>query len=225
MRKDIQFFKVRSISYIIIYIFIVVLLQEKDKPNSTTMNGSPGNAGMGDQMGVKIEPAEAESLSMSGSSGILTPVSPYACVKPPTPTPISPEQDELINRLVSFQCDFEQPSEEDLKRITYSVVEALRIGKESFALSCPFSATSGRDTSPYRCPTRCSGASMSLLSGGGGGGGSMPVPAPRPRSPRRCLCFQAYASGSGSGAALDPPPVGGPSPPFLCANSSIQMLK
>ncbi|XP_025154680.1 ecdysone receptor isoform X3 [Harpegnathos saltator] len=97
--------------------------KEKDKPNSTTMNGSPGNAGMGDQMGVKIEPAEAESLSMSGSSGILTPVSPYACVKPPTPTPISPEQDELINRLVSFQCDFEQPSEEDLKRITNQPME------------------------------------------------------------------------------------------------------
>jgi len=77
------------------------------------MNGSPGSANMGDSMGVKIEPAEAESLSMSGSSGILTPVSPYACAKP-----ISPEQEELINRLVSFQCEFEQPSEEDLKRIT-----------------------------------------------------------------------------------------------------------
>ncbi|XP_032676757.1 ecdysone receptor isoform X1 [Odontomachus brunneus] len=97
--------------------------KEKDKPNSTTMNGSPGSAGMGDQMSVKIEPAEAESLSMSGSSGILTPVSPYACVKPPTPTPISPEQDELINRLVSFQCQFEQPSEEDLKRITNQPME------------------------------------------------------------------------------------------------------
>jgi len=77
------------------------------------MNGSPSSAGMGEQMGVKIEPAEAESLSMSGSSGILTPISPYTCVKP-----ISPEQEELINRLVSFQCEFEQPSEEDLKRIT-----------------------------------------------------------------------------------------------------------
>lgn len=76
------------------------------------MNGSPGSAGMGEQMGVKIEPAEAESLSMSGSSGILTPVSPYAL------KPISPEQEELITRLVSFQCEFEQPSEEDLKRIT-----------------------------------------------------------------------------------------------------------
>lgn len=94
-----------------------VLLQEKDKPNSTTMNGSPGSAGMGDQMGVKIEPAEPESLSMSGSSGILTPVSPYTCVKP-----ISPEQEELINRLVSFQCEFEQPSEEDLKRITVCIL-------------------------------------------------------------------------------------------------------
>lgn len=80
------------------------------------MNGSPGNAGMSEQMGVKIEPAEAESLSMSGSSGILTPISPYTCVKP-----ISPEQEELINRLVSFQCEFEQPSEEDLKRITVCV--------------------------------------------------------------------------------------------------------
>ncbi|XP_018046230.1 PREDICTED: ecdysone receptor isoform X1 [Atta colombica] len=92
--------------------------KEKDKPNSTTMNGSPSSAGMGDQMGVKIEPAEAESLSMSGSSGILTPISPYTCVKP-----ISPEQEELINRLVSFQCEFEQPSEEDLKRITNQPME------------------------------------------------------------------------------------------------------
>ncbi|KAG5312595.1 ECR protein, partial [Acromyrmex insinuator] len=92
--------------------------KEKDKPNSTTMNGSPSSAGMGDQMGVKIEPAEAESLSMSGSSGILTPINPYTCVKP-----ISPEQEELINRLVSFQCEFEQPSEEDLKRITNQPME------------------------------------------------------------------------------------------------------
>ncbi|KAL0100137.1 hypothetical protein PUN28_019523 [Cardiocondyla obscurior] len=90
--------------------------KEKDKPNSTTMNGSPGSAGMGEQMGVKIEPAEAES--MSGSSGILTPISPYTCVKP-----ISPEQEELINRLVSFQCEFEQPSEDDLKRITNQPME------------------------------------------------------------------------------------------------------
>lgn len=92
--------------------------KEKDKPNSTTMNGSPGSAGMGEQVGVKMEPAEAESLSMSGSSGILTPVSPYTCVKP-----ISPEQEELINRLVSFQCEFEQPSEDDLKRITNQPME------------------------------------------------------------------------------------------------------
>ena len=93
------------------------MLQEKDKPNSTTMNGSPGSGGIrSDQMGVKIEPAEAESLSTSGSSGILTPVSPYGYVKP-----ISPEQEELIHRLVYFQNEYEQPSEEDLKRITVSL--------------------------------------------------------------------------------------------------------
>ncbi|XP_072763873.1 ecdysone receptor isoform X1 [Anoplolepis gracilipes] len=92
--------------------------KEKDKPNSTTMNGSPGSAGMGDQMSLKVEPAESESLSMSGSSGILTPVSCHSCVKP-----VSPEQEELINRLVAFQCEFEQPSEDDLKRITNTPME------------------------------------------------------------------------------------------------------
>lgn len=80
------------------------------------MNGSPGSGIRSDQMGVKIEPAEAESLSTSGSSGILTPVSPYGYIKP-----ISPEQEELIHRLVYFQNEYEQPSEEDLKRITVSV--------------------------------------------------------------------------------------------------------
>ncbi|KAG7207880.1 hypothetical protein KM043_009477 [Ampulex compressa] len=94
--------------------------KEKDKPNSTTMNGSPGSVGgmAADQMGVKIEPAEAESLSMSGSSGILTPVSPYSCVKP-----VSAEQEELIHRLVYYQNEYEQPSEEDLKRITNQPTE------------------------------------------------------------------------------------------------------
>jgi ecdysone receptor len=32
--------------------------------------------------------------------------------------PVSPEQEELIHRLVYFQNEYEQPSEEDLKRIT-----------------------------------------------------------------------------------------------------------
>jgi len=32
--------------------------------------------------------------------------------------PVSPEQEERIHRLVYFQNEYEQPSEEDLKRIT-----------------------------------------------------------------------------------------------------------
>lgn len=31
--------------------------------------------------------------------------------------PISPEQEELIHRLVYFQSEYEHPSEEDVKRI------------------------------------------------------------------------------------------------------------
>lgn len=34
---------------------------------------------------------------------------------------LSVEQEELINRLVYFQDEFEQPSEEDLKRLSVSL--------------------------------------------------------------------------------------------------------
>lgn len=37
--------------------------------------------------------------------------------------PVSPEQEELIHRLVYFQNEYEQPSEEDLKRITVRLLE------------------------------------------------------------------------------------------------------
>ncbi|XP_051155462.1 ecdysone receptor isoform X2 [Leptopilina boulardi] len=88
--------------------------KEKDKPNSTTMNGSPGSlTGIGTEHIVKLEPTEGDSLSMSGSSNAVIPIGSQNGVKP-----VSPEQEELIHRLVYFQNEFEQPSEEDLKRIT-----------------------------------------------------------------------------------------------------------
>ncbi|XP_046745362.1 ecdysone receptor-like isoform X4 [Diprion similis] len=88
--------------------------KEKDKPNSTTMNGSPGSlSGMGaDQMGVKLEPAETENLPMLGSSSSSN-IHSHNGVKP-----VSPEQEELIHRLVYFQNEYEQPNKEDVIRIT-----------------------------------------------------------------------------------------------------------
>ncbi|XP_012282495.1 ecdysone receptor isoform X2 [Orussus abietinus] len=89
---------------------------EKDKPNSTTMNGSPGSlTGMGaDPVGVKMEPADSDSLSMSGStSGIgLRPASSHNGVKP-----LTIDQQDLIQKLVHYQDKYEQPSKEDLKQI------------------------------------------------------------------------------------------------------------
>lgn len=105
----------RARSSIHFYLFI---FQEKDKPNSTTMNGSPGSiSGMGvEQMGVKMEPAETECLSISGSSSAGTTLVSHNGVKP-----VSPEQDELIQRLVYYQREYEQPSDEDIKKITVSM--------------------------------------------------------------------------------------------------------
>lgn len=96
------------------------LFQEKDKPNSTTMNGSPGNLNI-DQMGVKIEPAETECLAMSGSNIGLSSSWPND-VKAP-----SPEQEELISSLVFFQGEFEHPNEEEIKKITVGFIIILLI--------------------------------------------------------------------------------------------------
>lgn len=70
--------------------------KEKDKPNSTT-NGSPDT--------IKIEPELSDSEKLPVINGVK---------------PISPEQEELINRLVYFQNEYEHPSEEDVKRIIVS---------------------------------------------------------------------------------------------------------
>ena len=96
-------------------------MQEKDKPNSTTMNGSPGGIGPAEQMGVKMEPAEAESYSLSGSSGSVASVDSHNGINY-----VSPEQEELISRLVYFQDKYEQPDQEDVKKITVSMLGPLR---------------------------------------------------------------------------------------------------
>ncbi|XP_046390480.1 ecdysone receptor isoform X2 [Ischnura elegans] len=72
--------------------------KDKDKPNSTT-NGSPE---MKDPE-TKDEKPQAQAGSPAAVNGVK---------------PVSPEQEELIHRLVYFQNEYEQPSEEDLKRIT-----------------------------------------------------------------------------------------------------------
>ena len=78
------------------------------------MNGSPGD--IVEQPSVKTEPAETESYSMSGSSGLAGVVVPHNGINY-----VSTEQEELINRLVYFQDEYEQPNEEDVSRITVSL--------------------------------------------------------------------------------------------------------
>ncbi|XP_044755248.1 ecdysone receptor isoform X2 [Coccinella septempunctata] len=73
--------------------------KEKDKPNSTT-NGSPE--------AIKIEPPEqpdSERLLCNGNKKV------------------SPEQEELIHRLVFFQTEHEHPSPEDVQRIINAPME------------------------------------------------------------------------------------------------------
>ncbi|BES96865.1 ecdysone receptor [Nesidiocoris tenuis] len=92
--------------------------KEKDKPVSTTTVSPEA---------VKTEP-EPNRVSFSSSlfqSVIKEPTKPVvpesgeSLVKPPTWNgikPVSPEQQELINRLVFFQSEYEHPSEEDIRR-------------------------------------------------------------------------------------------------------------
>ncbi|XP_057654940.1 ecdysone receptor isoform X5 [Diorhabda carinulata] len=80
--------------------------KEKDKPNSTT-NGSPDL--------IKMEPESYLGLfQLSDTEKGTT----NGLVKA-----ISPEQEELIHRLVYFQNEYEHPSEEDVKRIVNAPME------------------------------------------------------------------------------------------------------
>lgn len=88
--------------------------KEKDKPNSTT-NGCTEI--------IKIEPEVMLTQSMTSNKSHLQMLSlQLSDTEKTTPLvngikPISPEQEELIHRLVYFQNEYEHPPEEDVKRI------------------------------------------------------------------------------------------------------------
>lgn len=74
--------------------------KDKDKPNSTTLSPTPKEI-----IEIKEEPNLTCVPNMKHSLRS-------------TSRSLSVEQEELINRLVYFQDEFEQPSEDDLKRIS-----------------------------------------------------------------------------------------------------------
>nr|BAP15926.1 ecdysone receptor B1 isoform [Henosepilachna vigintioctopunctata] len=80
--------------------------KEKDKPNSTT-NGSPE--------GIKLEPEDWFSKFQLSESDKMLMVNGVK--------PISPEQEELIHRLVYFQNEYEHPPPEDIERISDTPME------------------------------------------------------------------------------------------------------
>ncbi|XP_065342084.1 ecdysone receptor-like isoform X2 [Cloeon dipterum] len=93
--------------------------KDKDKPNSTTCGSSPES--------VVREP---ESRVSSISNGHPTPAQRKPILKMQDVAPpsnggkaISPEQEELIARLVFFQNEYEQPPADDLKRIMNQPLE------------------------------------------------------------------------------------------------------
>ncbi|XP_063901760.1 ecdysone receptor-like isoform X3 [Zophobas morio] len=93
--------------------------KEKDKPNSTT-NGSPDI--------VKVEPEvsncrSARDLQFLQCDFFGSQLSDSPKTLCNGNKGISPEQEELIHRLVYFQNEYEHPSDEDVKRIINQPIE------------------------------------------------------------------------------------------------------
>ncbi|XP_034243459.1 ecdysone receptor isoform X1 [Thrips palmi] len=93
--------------------------KDKDKPNSTT-NGSSDIIKVDEQ--GKFCLAQVDSCYSAANGGTSNvdkafPV-PVNGVKP-----VSPEQEELIHRLVYFQNEFEHPSDEELRRVNVSSID------------------------------------------------------------------------------------------------------
>jgi len=78
--------------------------KEKDRPNPTSI-GSPEMKEAEVKVIHQLNLIEEKPTAILSSNGVK---------------PLSPEQNELINRLVHFQEEFDQPSEEDLRNISTS---------------------------------------------------------------------------------------------------------
>ncbi|KAK6618377.1 hypothetical protein RUM44_002829 [Polyplax serrata] len=85
--------------------------REKGKPTSTT-NGSPDLI-LADTPVIKVRKSKKLRKTEPNTTQSHNEKTSTNGVKP-----ISPEQEELIHRLVYFQNEYEQPSDEDLKRIS-----------------------------------------------------------------------------------------------------------
>ncbi|KAI4461440.1 knirps-related protein-related [Holotrichia oblita] len=105
--------------------------KEKDKPNSTT-NGSPELIKLEPEVCIFPHASKDSRVSLSKIykneivmfSNIISQLSDSEKLSPINGVkPISPEQEELIHRLVYFQNEYEHPSEEDVKRIINQPME------------------------------------------------------------------------------------------------------
>ncbi|KAM7301948.1 ecdysone receptor isoform X2 [Ixodes scapularis] len=105
--------------------------KDKDRPNSTTrespatsMGPSPGPpppSGMGGGMPLgNSNSSSSNNLSGGGSSVVqlMEPEDKKPLVLSPGVKPLSSSQEDLINKLVYYQQEFESPSEEDMKKTT-----------------------------------------------------------------------------------------------------------
>ncbi|KAG0428142.1 hypothetical protein HPB47_024852 [Ixodes persulcatus] len=105
--------------------------KDKDRPNSTTrespaalMGPSPGPpppSGMGGGMPLgNSNSSSSNNLTGGGSSVVqlMEPEDKKPLVLSPGVKPLSSSQEDLINKLVYYQQEFESPSEEDMKKTT-----------------------------------------------------------------------------------------------------------
>ena len=95
--------------------------KDKDKPNSTT-NGSSDIIKVDEQGKFCLAQIGADSCFAAGNGGSSMVDKPLQ-VAVNGVKPVSPEQEELIHRLVYFQNEFEHPSEDELRRVNVSSVD------------------------------------------------------------------------------------------------------
>ncbi|CAG7821730.1 unnamed protein product, partial [Allacma fusca] len=101
--------------------------KDKEKPNSTTLSPTPttkNNLNHMNDIEMKVRWEENQitpnTTTSSPNGSLLSSLSSLNGRK--NGRCLSMEQEELINRLVYFQDEFEQPSEDDLKRLTVRII-------------------------------------------------------------------------------------------------------
>jgi ecdysone receptor len=97
--------------------------KQAQKRNNSGDSGVGGNALSPSAAGTQIKKENDLGSTLANALGITLPISSQSRLGSDQPKNLKPEEEELINRIVFYQDEYENPTEEDLNRVYHVPIQ------------------------------------------------------------------------------------------------------